>query len=76
MRLTTTSVQPGDWIVVEGAAPNVSDLSPQYITLNGKDYSAYVDAKDLILRCPDLSDRATIDVAYKGIALGKVQILR
>jgi len=76
MKLSTLSVRPGDWIVIEGGAPNQADLSPQYVYLNSKAYPAFVDQDNLILRCPQLGDRATADVAFNGVTLGTVQILR
>jgi len=76
MKLETTTVKPGDWIVVAGAAPSSTDLTPQLLKLNDKEIPAYVDGKNLLVRCPDFKDRSTIDVSVRGLLLGKVEISR
>lgn len=76
MKLITDSVKPGDWITIQGGAPEEADLSPQYISLNNRPYPAYVDQGNLIVRCPDLGDRATVEVHVRGYYIGKIQIPR
>jgi len=76
MKLDTTTVKPGDWIVISGGAPASTDLTPQFVKLNDQEIAAYVDSKDLRLRCPDFKDRSTIDVSIRGINLGRVEISR
>lgn len=76
MKLETSTVKPGDWIVIAGAAPASTDLTPQLVKLNDKEIAAYVDGKDLLLRCPDFKDRSTIDVSIRGITLGRIEISR
>ena len=76
MKLATTSVRPNNWVIIEGAAPSSTDLSTQYVKLNDQEIPAFVDGKNLLVRCPDFKDRGTVTVSVRGISLGSVEISR
>lgn len=76
MKLVTQAVVPGDWIIIEKGAPDSSDLSPQYVRLNGKEYPGFIDNDDLIVRCPPATGRSTVEVVFNGRTLGRVEVIK
>jgi len=74
MRLETTSVEPGDWVIISNAAPDEKDLSLQFIRFGDKKYPAYVDGRNLMIRCPPIKNATKAKVFIHGKEIGVVQI--
>lgn len=70
MKLEKTYVEPGEWLVVKDAAPR--DLRDVELSLNGEKYPAFVEGRDVMVRCPDLPLDAQVRVAVNGSDVGRV----
>ena len=74
MKLLTNTVVPGDWIVVQDAAPAATDLNTQYIEIDSKKYPAFVDGNSLRIRCPRTNKDLSSKLSVNGKFVGRISI--
>lgn len=71
MTLITYRAHPGDWIVIEDAAPD--DLSRVSVVVGGFRGYGFIDGKDVRVRCPQF-ERGLYEVIVSGKLVGKVMV--
>ena len=74
MRLATSIIAPGNLLAIRDAAPKSNDFSPQYVTVGKLKLPAFVDGKDLVVRCPKDIAEGSYPVTVNGAELGRIVV--
>lgn len=72
MILFNKVVNRGEWIITKESALDNFDLSTQYISLGEYKLPAFVDGRDLIVRCPQDIPSGSYSVTVNGAELGRI----